>query len=82
MKRRVGKYKNKIIVEGDKNEFKPHEVGIKELAAEGKLIKVFFSLKEASEYVNAPYQGIQRVLKGQRFLCRGLHWKYYETETN
>lgn len=49
---------------------------------EGNLIKVFFSLKEASEYVNAPYQGIQRVLKGQRFLCRGLHWKYYETETN
>lgn len=32
MKRRVGKYKNKIIVEGDKNEFKPHEVSIKELA--------------------------------------------------
>ena len=32
MKRRVGKYKDKIIVEGDKNEFKPHEVSIKELA--------------------------------------------------
>lgn len=32
MKRRVGKYKDKIIVEGDKNEFKSHEVSIKELA--------------------------------------------------
>lgn len=31
MKRRVGKYKDKIIVEGDKNEFKPYEVSINEL---------------------------------------------------
>lgn len=37
MKRRVGKYKNKIIVEGDKNEFKPHEVSIKELAGTGNM---------------------------------------------
>lgn len=35
MKRRVGRYKNTILVEGDKNEFKPHEKSIDNILGGG-----------------------------------------------
>lgn len=44
----------------------------------GELVNVYFCLKEAAKDVDAPYQGIQRVLKGELNYCRNLKWVYYE----
>ena len=41
-------------------------------------IKTFFSLKEASNELNIPYQAIQRVLKGTRYKTRNLIFKYHK----
>ena len=44
----------------------------------GDFIKTFFSLKEASNELNIPYQAIQRVLKGTRYKTRNLIFKYHK----
>ena len=44
----------------------------------GDFIKTFFSLKEASNELNIPYQAIQRVLKGDRYKTRNLIFKYHK----
>lgn len=38
----------------------------------GVIYKYTFSLKEASNELNIPYQAIQRVLKGTRYKTRNL----------
>lgn len=43
---------------------------------EGKFVKVWNSMKEASERLNIKYQGISRVCRKQRKTCGGYIWEY------
>ena len=44
----------------------------------GSLVNVYFCLRDAANDANVKYQGIQRVLRGERNSCGGLFWRYYE----
>lgn len=49
---------------------------IKQYTIDGKYIKTFNSIKEASKSINAPWQSIQRVCIGKRKTSHGYKWEY------
>lgn len=54
---------------------------VKQFTSNGKYIKTFDSLKEASMAINVSWQAIQRVCTGKRKTLRGYIWKYsYEED--
>lgn len=54
---------------------------VQQFTSNGKYIKTFDSLKEASMAINAPWQSIQRVCVGKRRTSHGYIWKYsYEED--
>lgn len=47
-----------------------------QMSHDGKLIRCWNSIKEASEFLNIKYQGISCVCRGVRKTCGGFRWKY------